>query len=174
MSERCAPDNIYEFLELAEDIAKSQQENMLPVLSELYYARGAYAAETNNLEVAYKSNISFLNLRIEISQTSEMGRRDPLLAQAYNQAANAHMDRAMISEAIELYEQSIAVFKSLDGFSEPVATIVIANLGTAFWLKERYEDASNILTRNLKAREEEFGKDDTQSFRYTTFVFASA
>jgi len=87
------------------------------------------------------------------------------LAQAYNQAANAHMDRLMIDRAIELYGKAIDIFRSLDDYTETMTTICIANLGTALWLQQRYDDAFQILIDNLRDRERAFGVDDTESFR---------
>ena len=91
--------------------------------------------------------------------------KDLMLAQAYNQAANAHMDNGMILKAISLYEQSLEVFKSLEDFNETMTTICVANLVTALWLQERCDDAARILFQNLGAREKAFGVDDVESFR---------
>ena len=109
--------------------------------------------------------MAFLKLRLDISQTSNEGKRDPMLAQAYNQAANAHMDKKMFVDAIDLYERSLAVFKSLDDFTETMTTICVANLATAYWLQRRFDDAATIVMRNLRAREAAFGPNDSESFR---------
>lgn len=116
--------------------------------------------------MCFDNNNAFLDARLAISRTSTEGRKDPKLAHAHNQAANAHLDRYMIDRAVELYRKGIAILESSDGFTETVLAIPVANLATALWLDGRYDEAYDLLIKNLKARESVFGVNDTESFRY--------
>lgn len=117
------------------------------------------------MDVALDNNMAFLQIRLDISKTSPEGTRDSKLAQAYNQAGNAQLDRKRYKQAIEFYEKSIETFRELPEFDETMTTICVANLGTAYWLLGRLDDASQILLENLRARARAFGPDDVESFR---------
>lgn len=133
--------------------------------SRIQYIRGAGAAETNLRTVAYTNNIKFLNLRLEISKTSNEGSKDSQLAKAYNQAGNAYLDQEDIPKAISLYEKALKTYRSLDDYGETMETICVANLGTALWMQGRNQEAFKILDQNLNARYNKFGVNHDESFQ---------
>ena len=135
-------------------------------MSDIHYTRGAEAAETNQKLTAFENNIAFLDIRLRMSKVSPEGRKDPKLAQAYNQAANAFLDRNEFKDALNYYQEALAVFLTLDDYKETMTTICVANLGTAYWLQGRFDEAEDLILTNLKAREAEYGVDDKESFRY--------
>lgn len=147
-------------------MCEAHEQDSRLILSDIYYTRGAEAAETNDKPTALTNNTAFLRLRLDISRTSALRTQDATLAQAYNQAANAHLDQGQFEPALEYYSKALEVFQSLPEYSETMTSICVANLGTAYWLLERLDDAYNLLLQNLKARERLFGVDDTESFRY--------
>ncbi|KAL9607392.1 MAG: hypothetical protein Q9167_007694 [Letrouitia subvulpina] len=166
LGERGGGEEIYDLLKVTEEICEKQVEDVRELLCEIYYARGAFASETNNVEIAYNSNTALLNLRLDISKTSQNDQRDPKVAHAYNQAANAHMDRRKINDAIGLYKQAIKIYQRIPGFPEVDTTICVANLATALCLTGKLQEARQILIVNHRAREHEYGEDDRTSFRY--------
>ncbi|KAL8899113.1 MAG: hypothetical protein Q9207_006364 [Kuettlingeria erythrocarpa] len=165
LGERGGGHEIYDLLAVAEKICVAQTEDVRDLLCDIFYARGAFAAETNNKEVAYESNMTLLSLRRDISKTSQNTDIRPMLAHAHNQAANALMDRDQIQDATRLYQQALEIYRSTPGFLEVDATICVANLGTAFWLQGELQDAEHILMVNLQARRDTYGEDDKTSYR---------
>jgi tetratricopeptide (TPR) repeat protein len=165
LHERGGNPKFAELLDLAERICASHDEDTRYIRSDIYYARGAEAAVTNAPATAFKYNTAFLALRLEISETSPQGTRDAELAQAYNQAANAYLDRAEYDVTMDYYNKSWDIFRSLWNYTETMATITIANLSTSLWLLGEYDRANELVLENLRAREEAYGVDDTQSFR---------
>lgn len=119
----------------------------------------------NNKGVALPNNVAYMNLRIELASVTRQGTRDPKLAHAYNQAGNAYLDRGEVAKAIGLYQKSIQTHCSITGSTELDRSIAVANLGSAYWIAGRHEEAADVLTRNLAARETEYGADDRVSFR---------
>lgn len=154
-----------ELLDAAQTLCESLNEEADEILSDIYYTRGAEATETNKKDVALEINLAFLEARLRISKTSEAGSKDPKLAQAYNQAANARLDQGQIDSAIQLYNQALDIFHILDADDETKRTITIANLGTGLWLQHEYEEVHDLLLKNLLARQRVHGTDDTESFR---------
>lgn len=150
---------------LAQKICEGQDEDARLILSDIFYTRGAEAAETNDKPTALENNTAFLRLRLQISKTSLVGTKDATLAQAYNQAANAHLDQRMFDTALDYYGKALEVFESLPDYSETITSICVANLATAYWLLGRLDEAHQLLLQNLRAREGEYGVDDTESFR---------
>ncbi len=134
-------------------------------MSDIYYTRGAEAAETNQKVTALENNIAFLNTRSKICETSREGRKDPKLAQAYNQAGNAYLDANDFEQALSHYNQALAVFSGLNNYKATMTTICVANLGTAYWLLGNLDEAENLILDNLHARDVEYGIDDKESFR---------
>lgn len=150
---------------MAQGICQTAPAESLHILSDIHYTRGAEAAETNDKQTAFKNNIAFLRIRLQIASVSEEGEKDPKLAQAYNQAANAYLDRNDFDMALKYYGKALDVFRSLNNYKETMTTICVANLGTALWLQGRLDEAESLILTNLQAREDEFGRDDTESFR---------
>lgn len=148
----------------AEEILDSQEETpSAPELrSEIYYIRGAQAADTNNRPDLLFNNMAFLATRVELAKKS--GTKDSKLAHAYNQAGNAHLESGFVDEAIEHYLTSLSIHESIPGNELSDRSIPVANLGSAYQLSQRYTEAEQILTENLRARELKFGSEDTESF----------
>jgi tetratricopeptide (TPR) repeat protein len=166
LHERGIAENFKELLGSAQSMCEALSDDTKLILSDIFYARGADAAETNQKEIALANNLSFLRIREDISKASEEGATDLTLAQAYNQAGNAYLDQGNMDEAIKLYEKAMNVFRSRDDYTEVMTTICVANLGTALWMQADYEKAFNLLVDNLLARQKAYGLDDTTSFRW--------
>lgn len=165
LHERGTAENFKELLDSAQSICEALSDDTNLILSDIFYARGADAAETNQKDIAFANNLAFLNIREEISKTSEEGAKDLTLAQAYNQAGNAYLDQGNMEEAIKLYQKALNVFRSRSDYTKDMTTICVANLGTALWMQGDYEKAFNLLVDNLLARQKAYGHDDTTSFR---------
>jgi hypothetical protein len=165
MHERGGNPKLPILLDMTERICAKHVEDSRTIRSDIYYTRGAEAAVTNDMPTAFKYNNLFLEVRLEISETSPQGTHDPLLAQAYTQASNAYLDRGEYYVCKDYYQKSIHVWQSLPNFKEVMLTIAVANLATTLWLQRGYASASEMLLRNLRAREEAFGVNDMESFR---------
>lgn len=134
-------------------------------MSDIHYTLGAGAAETNQKPAAFENNKAFLEIQLKIAQVSKEGTKDPKLAQAYNQATNAYLDRSEFDEALNHYHQALKVSEGLENYKQTMTTICIANLGTAYLLQGNFVEAEKLVLTNLKAREAEIGLNDTESFR---------
>ena len=89
----------------------SQSEHSRYIVGDIYYVRGSEAAETNRLAIAYENNKVFPKTRLDIGETLNEGKPHLMLAQAYNQAANAYMDKGIIAVVIGGRMQSLKEFK---------------------------------------------------------------
>ena len=62
------------------------------------------------------------------------------------------------------FKKSIASAEEA-GAKDPTDTsLPKVNLGLAYWLTQRYDEASSTITEALREREAKFGKDDKESF----------
>lgn len=158
-----------ELLDAAEALCGSLSGDRDRILGDIFYARGADAAETNQKDLALKNNLAFLKMRLRITETAEKQGLEPdrlRLAHAYNQAANATLDQGDTAGAIELYEKALAIHEAQQDHDETKTSMIIANYGSALWLSGRHEEAHSLVLNNLLARQKAFGIDDQQSFRF--------
>jgi hypothetical protein len=71
------------------------------------------------------------------------------------------------SEAEDCFKEGIKVCKGLPNFWNGMISFTVANLGLSHWLQGDLELAYETLLGGLRAREELFGVDDTESVRYS-------
>jgi tetratricopeptide (TPR) repeat protein len=174
LHERGGGKRFYQFLDAAEAICQAwgNTYESMEVLSDVHYARGAEAAKTDQKSASVVSNFAFLQFRLHISEISTQGTQDEKLAQALNQAANACLEQSEYAKAIELYHKSIEIVQSLNNYTKVMTTGTVANLGTAYWLSGKYDEASEVLLDNLLAREETYGVNDTHDLRHVRWNFS--
>jgi hypothetical protein len=108
----------------------------------------------------------FWKMRLEHSKTSVLGQRDIRLAMSYNQMGVAHMMMKDYQSAVEVLEKSFEIYSLIDGDDPVMATLPAANMGLALWSLEKCDDADKYLTDMLRKREERFGINDTESFKF--------
>jgi hypothetical protein len=138
-------------------------ESVNALLAEIQHNRGCIATETNEPKLA----LDYLQ-RFNSVMLKELGDKDRTndmrLAISWNELGNANMlnDKWKIGE--ECFLQSIRAMRKVEGFDKTMVSLPIVNLGLAYWLTDRHDDALIALEGGLEDRERRFGKDDKESF----------
>lgn len=111
-----------------------------------------------------KFNSLFLKLRQQISKRNQ--KPDFAFAYAYNQAGCASMMARDSAKGCELFKEALSIWHEIPEYRPGLASMEVANLGLSYWLLGDLAKASQVLEEGLREREEGFGKDDSESFRY--------
>ncbi len=89
---------------------------------------------------------------------------DMRLAISWNELGNAYMLNKEWSKGEECFQKSIVVMRQYGKFEKVSISLPLANLGLAYWLQGRHEEASDILAEGLKDRVDRCGPEDRVSF----------
>jgi tetratricopeptide (TPR) repeat protein len=127
---------------------------------------GCIANGTNNPASSMEHNMRLLALRHEIAQ--ETGKRDVLLAYAHNQLGCSLMMANKYEEATEEFQLALKIWRELPEFKPGLPSMEYANLGLAYWMQGKLEEALVVLEQGQSEREEGFGYMDNESFRYSS------
>ena len=92
--------------------------------------------------------------------------KDKRLAISWNELGNAYMLNEMWGKGEESFKKSISTMQRVDGFKWTDMSLPFVNLGLAYWLTNRLEDAVETLMEGLGHREAVHGVDDKESFMY--------
>ena len=92
--------------------------------------------------------------------------KDKRLAISWNELGNAYMLNEMWGKGEESFKKSISTMQRVDGFKWTDMSFPFVNLGLAYWLTDRLEDAVETLMEGLGHREDVHGVDDKESFMY--------
>ena len=68
-------------------------------------------------------------------------------------------------KAASCFSNSIKTLQELPNYNNSMRSIPMANIGLAYWLQGKLDDASSALEEGLKDREDIYGIMDSQSFR---------
>lgn len=89
---------------------------------------------------------------------------DMRLAISWNELGNANMLNDKWETGEECFLQSIRAMRKVEGFEQTMISLPNVNLGLAYWLTDRHDDALIALKGGLEDRERRFGKGDKESF----------
>lgn len=137
------------------------------LLSNIYHSLGAWANETNHAEECHDYNDRYLGMRKEAVEAG--ADPDEGYAYAWNQYGTALMMTDQIPNAMDAFQKSIDVYRTLPRGEPCLDSLPIVNLAGAKWLTKDFEGASTLLEAGLLAREDAFGFDDKWSFRTGRF-----
>ncbi|KIX10281.1 uncharacterized protein Z518_01363 [Rhinocladiella mackenziei CBS 650.93] len=186
--ERGSPTDAVQFNNVAQGICESMKLRILEdpecasdepgILSQLNYSlneihhnRGCIDLETNDPVNALK----YLKLFNE-KMIKELGRKpsrnDMRLAISWNELGNAYMLNRNWPKGEECFLKSIEEMKQLRDFQPTMISLPLANLGLAYWLQGKLEDAVETLTKGLEDRQKALGLDDRDSFITGRFFHA--
>lgn len=113
------------------------------------------------------SDPTAVNLRKAIASAQNQVKTDFSLAYAHNQMGCAWMMAGDYQKGCELFREALRIWKSNPMYTKGIASMEYANLGLSYWLLGQLDEASGTLEEGLKEREEGFGIDNPESFRYT-------
>jgi len=141
------------------------------ILAEIQHNRGCIATEINDPHDALNYHKSFNAMMVREMGTSTSGN-DMRLAISWNELGNAYMLNDDWWKGEECFQKSIDLMRQLDQFEKVSISLPVVNLGLAYWLQGRHEEANDVLVEGLKNREDAFGAEDRVSFITGRFLHA--
>jgi tetratricopeptide (TPR) repeat protein len=132
-------------------------------LAELYHNRGCIASDANDAVEAMKNLKSFHDM-MEKELDEKTQRTDMRLGLACNELGNAYMLKEDWVEGERYFLRSIELLEKLDDFEPILISLPLVNLGYAYWLQGRLDEAVAVLVHGASAREEKYGDNDRISF----------
>jgi tetratricopeptide (TPR) repeat protein len=165
--ERGKTRNFSDFWTLAQTLCEeshqeSERDQRDSLLVDMHFCQGAIAAETNDPEGSRYHKKEALDLQLAVSK--RLDTVDIRLARSYHEYAIALIDAGDYQPAIDHINISLGIDKKLGAY--PYNWNTETNLGLAYTLKGDFEAADEVLVGTLQRREERYGKNDTESFRY--------
>ncbi|XDG08250.1 hypothetical protein ABKA04_007865 [Annulohypoxylon sp. FPYF3050] len=169
--ERGESHNLLPVLDLALDLCNHiTQFDTRDLESDIRYTIGAAANETNNAELCIEHTKKFLDIRLAIAQ--ETGQVDERLARSHNQMGIAWMMTQEYDKAEKAFQMSAQEYEKIPQYTKDKRSLALANLGLAYWLEGKLDQANEVLELGLKDREELYGYMDSHSFRTGRFLHA--
>jgi hypothetical protein len=151
-------------LRLAQEVCqKCEPSQTQDLLSDIYYALGSAANETNDGESCLKYNQAFLKIRKEIAKKA--GTEDIRLGVAHNQIGTGWIMANDLTRAEETFKKAMAIYRALPELPLNLMTLAMANLGLVYWMQGCNDLAAAILEQGLRDRESSLGIMDKQSFQ---------
>ena len=143
--------------------AAEQLSQLDAILAELHHNLGCIGTETNDPEGTLRHFKIFNDMMV--TQTgSKVNGKDKRLAVSWNELGNAYMMNKMWKDGEDCFKNSIESSRMLDDFHPTDTSFPYVNLGLAYWLMDRHDDAIEHLLTGLKHREVAYGVDDNHSF----------
>ena len=133
------------------------------IFAELHHNLGCIGTETNNPQLTLNHFKIFNKMMINESGSSNRGK-DKRLAISWNELGIAYMMNTMWAMGEECFKHSIESARLLSNYKPIDTSFPHVNLGLAYWLMGRNEDAIRALLTGLEAREQAYGIDDVHSF----------
>lgn len=140
-------------------------KDLKALLAEIHHNLGCVGTETNDPSGTLKHFQTFNQLMIDELSDGAPGK-DKRLAISWNELGNAYMLNGQWEKGEESFKKSMEIMRQVDGFQNIYNSFALVNLGLAYWLTDRLEEAVGVLTEGLKYREALYGLDDTESFMY--------
>ncbi|KAF2230784.1 hypothetical protein EV356DRAFT_324935 [Viridothelium virens] len=140
-------------------------------LVEINHNRGCIALEMNEPRDALKYHKLFNNMMVKDS-AGKASHDDMRLAISWNERGNAYMLNRKWVKGEKCFLKAIEEMEKLDNFERTMLSLPLANLGLAYWLQRKYDEALRTLEEGLRDREDAFGLDDRVSFITGRFLHA--
>jgi tetratricopeptide (TPR) repeat protein len=132
-------------------------------LAELYHNRGCIASDANDA-VEAMMNLETFHDMMHKELGENIQRTDMRLGLACNELGNAYMLKEDWVQGEKYFLRSIELLEQLDDFEPVVISLPLVNLGYAFWLQGRLDEAVAVLEKGVDDREAKYGIHDTNSF----------
>lgn len=137
-------------------------------LAELYHNRGVIACGASDLTEGLRNLTMFHNM-MEKEFDDDTPRTDMRLGLACNELGFAYMLKEDWAQGEVYFLRSIELLEQLQNFEPVLISLPLVNLGYAYWLQGRLEEAAAVLERGVGDRERKYGIHDRISFM---FVFS--
>jgi hypothetical protein len=132
-------------------------------LAELYHNRGVIACGASDVLEGLK-NLTKFHSMMEKEFKEETPRIDMRLGLACNELGFAYMLKEDWAQGEKYFLRSIDLLKQLEDFEPVLLSLPLVNLGYAYWLQGRLDDAAEVLERGVGDRETKYGNNDRISF----------
>ena len=151
-------------------VTPSFAEMLDTVLTEIHHNSGCVATETNAPAEALKHFKIFNEMMLKQVPDNIKGN-DKRLSISWNELGNAYMMNKMWKKGEECYVRSKSTLLRLTDFSRVLMSLPLVNLGLAYWLMGRLNDAVEVLLEGLSDREAVYGLNDQESFMYASLQY---
>jgi tetratricopeptide (TPR) repeat protein len=138
------------------------------MVAEIHHDLGCIATETNQPIAALDHFTAFNKARIEFADGKPQ-TKDMSLGVSWNELGNAYMMNEQWNSAADCFLRSMEILKQLESFKKVDLSFPQINLGFSYWLQGRLDEADQILSDILAAREEAYGINDRESFMSVLF-----
>ncbi|KAF2108477.1 hypothetical protein BDV96DRAFT_652728 [Lophiotrema nucula] len=157
----------------AETFQKSPKEvKMLnEIIAETHHNLGCIGTESNQPVFTLKHFTKF-NEMMAVEIDEDLQTIDNRLAISWNELGNGYMMNCMWKEGESCFKKSLQIAQRLSSFDPADFSFPYVNLGLAYWLSNRLDDALQTLQEGLHFREAKFGPNDKQSFITGRFLYA--
>jgi hypothetical protein len=133
------------------------------IISETHHNLGCIGTETNQPEFTLLHFKIFNKMMLqEIDENQQ--KVDNRVAISWNELGNAYMMSKMWMDGERCFKQCLSIAGQMIDFSPADFSFPYVNLGLAYWLTDRQDQAMDTLLEGLRYREAKFGRDDKQSF----------
>ena len=133
------------------------------IIAELHHNLGCIGTETNQPAFTLEHFTIFNKCMIKESGDQVKGK-DKRLAISWNELGNAYMMNEMWGKGEKWFKLSLQSSQLLEDFQPTEASFAYVNLGLAYWLMDRHDEAMEALLTGLGHRESAYGRDDRHSF----------
>lgn len=149
--------------EYSDSVGQDKTLRAESLLAEIHHNIGCIGTETNDPDSSLKHFSAFKDTVLKQASRPGADAEKLRVPIAWNELGNAWMMKKEWKQAEECFRESIRVATRQE--QDPCnMSFPMVNLGLARLMLGQYEDASEVLSKGLKAREDRYGKDDDVSF----------
>jgi hypothetical protein len=132
-------------------------------LAELYHNRGVIACGASDVSEALR-NLKIFHDMMQKEFQEDTPRVDMRLGLACNELGFAYMLKEDWAQGEVYFLRSIELLQQLHNFEPILISLPLVNLGYAYWLQGRLNEATAVLEKGIGDREAKYGIHDRISF----------
>lgn len=132
-------------------------------LAELYHNKGVIACGASDVSEGLR-NLRIFHDMMQKASNENTPKYDMRLGLACNELGFAYMLKEDWAEGERYFRRSIDLLQQLHNFEPILISLPLVNLGYAYWLQGRFDEAAVVLEKGVGDREEKYGNNDRISF----------
>ena len=132
-------------------------------LAELYHNRGVIACGASDVSEGLK-NLKIFHDMMQKAFEEDTPRTDMRLGLGCNELGFAYMLKEDWAQGEVYFLRSIELLQQLHNFEPILISLPLVNLGYAYWLQGRLDEAAAVLEKGVGDRETKYGIHDRISF----------